>query len=210
MARFAPVCSTTGAGTLGAWAEGVGCTSAALGRAIRLRASCTPSCAITSRPSARRRPSLRDGEGLPRFVEAEFRSFLRLRLARRRVRAVPLRMRPPPIDWSRFPAKAEGMSELRRPSDGGTGGYFVDHVLPDVPVRQWVWSLPYRLSVRAGVGPLLVSRGRRRAFRRPNGAWLSAHARPAFGVSSDGRSSPVAVAPTVRRCPEFEDVQCAW
>jgi hypothetical protein len=41
--------------------------------------------------------SLREGEGLPRFVEQEFRNVLTVWLARRRVRAVSLgRLRPRP------------------------------------------------------------------------------------------------------------------
>jgi hypothetical protein len=43
--------------------------------------------------------SLRDGEGLPRFVEQEFRDFLQCGWLARRVRAVPLRrMRPGSAD----------------------------------------------------------------------------------------------------------------
>ena len=88
---------------------------------------------------------LRDDEGLPRFVEQEFRDFLTcgcLEGAFARFhcdvcgqdRLVP------------FSCKGRGFC----PSCGGRrmterAAHLVDHVFPDVPVRQWVLSLPYRL-----------------------------------------------------------------
>lgn len=38
-----------------------------------------------------------------------------------------------------------GLSLLQWPADDGTGAHLVEDVLPDVPVRQWVLSVPYRL-----------------------------------------------------------------
>jgi hypothetical protein len=89
--------------------------------------------------------SLRNGEGLPRFVEREFREFLSCGClaagfarfhcdACRHNHLVP------------FSCKGRGFC----PSCGGRrmaerAAYLVDHVLPDVPIRQWVLSLPYRL-----------------------------------------------------------------
>ena len=92
--------------------------------------------------------SLREGEGLPRFVEAEFRDFLR-------------------CGWlsggfARFQCGTCGLDRLVAfsckgrgfcPSCGGRrmterAAHLVDHVIPDVPVRQWVLSLPYRLRYR--------------------------------------------------------------
>jgi len=89
--------------------------------------------------------SLRDGKGLPRFVEREFREFLRcgcLAAGFARIhcdecghdRLVP------------FSCKGRGFC----PSCGGRrmaerSAHLVDHVLPNAPIRQWVLSLPHRL-----------------------------------------------------------------
>jgi hypothetical protein len=91
---------------------------------------------------------LRDGEGLPRFVEQEFQDFLR-------------------CGWlaagsARFQCAACGIDRLVAfsckgrgfcPSCGGRrmaerAAHVVDSVFPDVPVRQWVLSLPYRVRYR--------------------------------------------------------------
>jgi hypothetical protein len=88
---------------------------------------------------------LRDGEGLPAFVERAFRDFLQ-------------------CGWlaggfARFRCGACGLDRLVAfsckgralcPSCGGRrmaerAAHLVDRVLPDVPVRQWVLSLPHRL-----------------------------------------------------------------
>jgi len=88
---------------------------------------------------------LRDGEGLPRFVEEEFEAFLR-------------------CGWlaggfARFRCGDCGMNRLVAFSCKGRGfcascggrrmteraAHLVDHVFPDVPVRQWVLSLPPRI-----------------------------------------------------------------
>jgi hypothetical protein len=89
--------------------------------------------------------TLRDGEGLPRFVEEEFRMFLR-------------------CGWlaggfARFRCTACGRDRLVGFSCKGRGfcpgcggrrmaeraAHLTDRVWPDVPVRQWVLSLPPRL-----------------------------------------------------------------
>lgn len=92
--------------------------------------------------------SIRDGEGLPGFVEQEFRDFLRCgRLAG---------------GFAQFRCGACGLDRLVPisckgrgfcPSCGGRrmaehAARLVDHVFPDVPVRQWVLSLPHRLRYR--------------------------------------------------------------
>ena len=88
---------------------------------------------------------VRDGEGLPRFVEQAFQDVLR-------------------CGWlaggfARFRCAQCGLDRLVAFSCKGRtlctscGGrrmaeraaHLVDHVFPDVPVRQWVLSLPYRL-----------------------------------------------------------------
>ena len=89
--------------------------------------------------------SLRDGEGLPRFVEQAFRDVLR-------------------CGWlaggfARFRCSTCGLDRLVAfsckgrtlcPSCGGRrmverAAHLVDDVFPDVPVRQWVLSVPHRL-----------------------------------------------------------------
>jgi hypothetical protein len=82
--------------------------------------------------------SLREGEGVPRFVEGEFREFLRCGslaggFARFRCTACGLDR------LVAFSCKGRGFC----PSCGGRrmaerAAHLVDHVFPDVPVRQWV------------------------------------------------------------------------
>jgi hypothetical protein len=91
---------------------------------------------------------LREGEGLPRFVEAEFRDFLRCGS----LASGFARFQCGTCGLDRFVAfscKGRGFC----PSCGGRrmterAAHLVDHVFPDVPVRQWVLSLPYRLRYR--------------------------------------------------------------
>ena len=92
--------------------------------------------------------SLRDGEGLPRFVEEEFRDFLRCGslaggFARFRCTACGLdRLVPFSCKGRGFCLSCGGRRMAER------AAHLVDHVFPDVPVRQWVLSLPYRLRYR--------------------------------------------------------------
>jgi len=89
--------------------------------------------------------SLRDGEGLPGFVEREFREFptcgcLAAGFARFHCDACGHDRLVP------FSCKGRGFC----PSCGGRrmaerAAHLLDHVLPDAPIRQWVLSLPYRL-----------------------------------------------------------------
>jgi hypothetical protein len=89
--------------------------------------------------------SLRDGEGLPRFVEQEFRDFLTCGC----LAAGFARFHCDGCGQDRlvpFSCKGRGFC----PSCGGRrmaerAAHLVDRVFPDVPVRQWVLSLPYRL-----------------------------------------------------------------
>ena len=134
--------------------------------------------------------SLRDGEGLPRFVEQEFRDVLRCGwlaggFARFHCDDCGLDRLVP------FSCKARALC----PSCGGRrmagrAAHLLDHVFPDVPVRQWVLSLPYRLRYqlawdhdlcRAVVAVYLRTvLGALRARARDNGV-------------ADGRSGAVAV-----------------
>ncbi len=90
-----------------------------------------------------------DGVGLPAFVRAEFDKFLRCGVlshgfARVRCGACGFERLLP------FSCKGRGFC----PSCGGRrmterAAHLVDHVLPpDVPVRQWVLSVPHRLRYR--------------------------------------------------------------
>jgi hypothetical protein len=121
--------------------------------------------------------ALRGGDGLPRFVEEEFRAFLacgslaggfaRFRCNRRGLdRFVP------------FSCKGRTVCQgcgARRMAE--RAAHLVDHVLPPVPFRPWVLTLPYRLRYglawdhdlcRAVVGVFLrgVLGFQRRAARR--------------------------------------------
>ncbi|MEQ1898075.1 MAG: transposase [Vicinamibacterales bacterium] len=88
---------------------------------------------------------LRDGEGLPRFVEKEFEAFLRCGW----LAGGFARFRCGDCGTDRlvaFSCKGRGFC-------GSCGGrrmteraaHLVDHVFPDAPVRQWVLSLPPRI-----------------------------------------------------------------
>ena len=86
-----------------------------------------------------------DGAGLPQFVEREFREFLRCGVFE--------------AGFARFQCDGCGLDHLVPfsckgralcPSCGGRrmterAAHLVDAVLPWVPVRQWVLTLPYRL-----------------------------------------------------------------
>ncbi len=86
-----------------------------------------------------------DGGGLPRFVEREFREFLTCGALGRGF----ARVRCENCAFERlvpFSCKRRGFC----PSCGGRrmaeqAAHLVDHVLPHVPVRQWVLTLPHRL-----------------------------------------------------------------
>jgi transposase-like zinc-binding protein len=92
-------------------------------------------------------------------------------LARRWVRAISLwRLRPRPA--GPFSCKGRALC----PRCGGRrmaerAAHLLDHVFPDVPVRQWVLSLPYRMRLPAGVVSRRVLRGRCRV--RPRRAQVS-------------------------------------
>jgi hypothetical protein len=132
----------------------------------------------------------RDGQGLPRFVEREFRDFLtcgclaagfaRFRCAScRKDRLVP------------FSCKGRGFC----PSCGGRrmtyrAAHLVDHVFPRVPVRQWVLSLPPRLRYLLAFDHALC-RAVVAIFVRAVLAWLRRRAQRA-GVAG-GRGGGVAI-----------------
>jgi len=133
---------------------------------------------------------LRDGQGLPRFVDAEFDAFLRCGF----LAGGFARFRCDACRTERlvaFSCKGRGFC----PSCGGRrmaerAAHLVDHVLPDVPVRQWVLTLPHRLrhllawrhDLCRAVARLLY-----RAIERHLRTWARRH-----GVR-DGRGGGVAV-----------------
>ena len=92
-----------------------------------------------------RRRGLRDGEGLPRFVEEEFAAFVRCGW----LAGGFARFRCTQCGEERlvaFSCKGRGFC----PSCGGRrmterAAHIVDDVWPDVPVRQWVLTLPPRV-----------------------------------------------------------------
>jgi Putative transposase/Transposase zinc-binding domain len=134
--------------------------------------------------------SLRDGEGLPGFVEQEFRDFLRCGwlaggFARFRCGDCGLDRLVP------FSCKTRALC----PSCGGRrmaerAAHLLDHVFPDVPVRQWVLSLPCRLRYQLAWNHD-VCRGVVAVFLRAVLGFLRARARDT-GVA-DGRGGAVAV-----------------
>ena len=103
-----------------------------------------------ARAEARDRP-------MPRFVEREFRNFLRCGiLAHGFVRVHCDDCRQDRV--VAFSCKGRGFC----PSCGGrrmadTAAHLVDRVLPEVPVRQWVLSLPFALRYRLAYDAKLTS-----------------------------------------------------
>jgi len=134
--------------------------------------------------------SLRDGEGLPRFVEEEFRAFLRCGslaggFARFRCTTCGLDR------LVAFSCKGRGFC----PSCGGRrmaerAAHLADHVFPDVPVRQWVLSLPYRLRYRLAWDHDLCRAVVAVSMRAVLG-WLRRRAR--LDEVADGRGGAVAI-----------------
>jgi len=127
---------------------------------------------------------------LPRFVEQEFRDFLQCGwlaggFARFRCGACGLDRLVP------FSCKGRGFC----PSCGGRrmaerAAHLVDHVLPDVPVRQWVLSVPHRLRYQLAWDHDLC-RAVVAVYMRAVLGWLRRRAR-GDGVL-DGRGGAVAV-----------------
>jgi hypothetical protein len=98
------------------------------------------------------------GHGAPRFVEREFRAFLECGVLSRGF----LRVHCGSCGMDRlvgFSCKKRGWC----PSCGGrrmaeTSAHLVDYVLPHVPMRQWVLSVPHGLRYRMAYDADLLSR----------------------------------------------------
>lgn len=109
---------------------------------------CPESCRPDLEPFLREASHRGDESGLPRFVEQEFREFLTCGVLAHGF----TRLRCADCAFERllpFSCKRRGFC----PSCGGRrmaehAASLVDEVLPRVPVRQWVLTLPYRLRYR--------------------------------------------------------------
>jgi ribosomal protein S27E len=131
-----------------------------------------------------------DGAGLPRFIEREFRDFLgcgQLERGFARVRCDACRFeRLVP-----FSCKSRAICQScggRRMAEQAAN--LVDAVLPWVPVRQWVLTVPHRLRYRLAFDHALC-RAVLGAFVRTVLAWYRRRARRAGVV--EGRSGTVTV-----------------
>ncbi len=64
--------------------------------------------------------------------------------------------------------RAEDLPFLRIEANGDQAAHWLDHVLPDVPVRQWVLSLPHEIRYRIALDQKLQSEVRGVFMRAPN------------------------------------------
>jgi hypothetical protein len=99
-----------------------------------------------------------DGVGLPQFVEREFREFLLCGVYEAGVALFQCE------DCARasasvFVQRARVVSELRGRRMTERAAHLVDAVLPWVPVRQWVLTVPYRLRYQMAWNHGLSRRG---------------------------------------------------
>ena len=113
---------------------------------------------------------------LPRFVEQELRAFLDCGVLQKGFARVSCENCRREI-FVAHRCKGRGFC----PSCGGrrmasTAAHLVDSVLPEVPVRQWVLSLPHDIRFALGYDPQLLSKVRR-CFLRKLMSFLRRHAR---------------------------------
>ena len=126
----------------------------------------------------------RRDQPVPRFIEQELRAFLRCGILAHGF----LRLRCDDCGHDRlvaFSCKRRGFC----PSCGGrrmadTAAHLVDRVLPGVPIRQWVLTLPYPLRYRCAYDARLTS-GVLRAFIRALFAELRRRARRQWGSRAE-------------------------
>jgi Transposase zinc-binding domain/Putative transposase len=99
----------------------------------------------------------KSGASLPEFVKEEFDAFFGMRHARARLLAATLRsVRTETLVG--FSCKRRGFC----PSCGArrmveSAAHLVEHVIPHVPVRQWVLSLPIPLRILFATQPQLLT-----------------------------------------------------
>jgi hypothetical protein len=135
--------------------------------------------------------SFRDSEGLPKFIDEEFRGFLRCGwlaggFARFRCEGCRLDRLVP------FSCKGRAVC----PSCGGRrmaerATHLVDHVFPAVPVRHWVLTVPPRLRYMVAWDHA-VCRAVVGVFMRAVLGWLRRRAQVEQGIAG-GRSGAVAM-----------------
>jgi len=127
--------------------------------------------------------SLRE-QPAPRFIEQELRAFLRCGVLAHGF----LRLHCDECGHDRlvaFSCKRRGFCPAcggRRMAD--TAAHLVDRVLPEVPIRQWVLTLPYPLRYRCAYDARLASEVLR-AFIRALFAELRRRARRQWGVRAE-------------------------
>jgi transposase-like zinc-binding protein len=110
--------------------------------ASRSTPCCTPPSALTCARSSKRRACTADGAGIPRFVEAEFERYLACGILAHGFARVRCQDCGDELLVA-LSCKGRGFCPsctTRRMHD--TAAHLVDGVLPHVPVRQWVLSLP--------------------------------------------------------------------
>ncbi|MFH0945982.1 MAG: transposase zinc-binding domain-containing protein [Planctomycetota bacterium] len=128
------------------------------------------------------------GSGVPWFVKRELESFLSCGILARGF----LRVRCPACRTDQvvaFSCKKRGVCPsccARRMAD--TAAHLVDHVLPDVPIRQWVLTFPFRLRYLLAYNAKLC-RAVRKVSIRALLTFLRRSARK-FGID-DGHSGAV-------------------
>jgi hypothetical protein len=116
------------------------------------------------------------GDALPRFIIAEIEAFLRCGILAHGF----LRVRCEDCGEHRlvaFSCKRRGFCPScigRRMSD--TAAHLVDQVLPRVPIRQWVLTVPHGLRYKMAFDPTLTGRVLH-LFARAVSAWLRRRAR---------------------------------
>jgi hypothetical protein len=100
------------------------------------------------------------GADLPQFVKNEFDAFLECGILDHGFQRLPTtalrRLRPlhPGRDQLKAPRV---LPVVRCPEHGADSSPLVDHVIPHVPVRQWVLSLPIPLRLPLPAYPKLVT-----------------------------------------------------
>jgi hypothetical protein len=135
-----------------------------------------------------------EGAGLPRYVTSEFEAFLRcgvLACGFARARCVACGA----DQLVAFSCKKRGVC----PSCGGrrmseTAAELVDRLLPEVPVRQWVLSLPWALRLPVARDPALLTKVSRIFFEA-----IRAHLRAKAGGAGPGERVEVGAVTFVQR-----------
>ncbi len=90
---------------------------------------------------------------LPRYVINAFDRYLACGDFSRSYRALPLRCVPPRRPRRVLVQRLRRVPELRRPAHVHEAACIPDRVLPNVPVRQWVLSIPFDLRALAATKP---------------------------------------------------------